>query len=273
MQPLTFVLLAWLAITALPDFAQAQANPQAPAATKAPQRSPFLISRPVPDQASIDRGRALYVPTCGFCHGTNATGAEGPDLVRSFVALRDEGGNEIGPVIKAGRPGMPAFPQLTADQIRDIAAFLRNRQQDAIDRNAYQIKNVNTGNIEKGKAYFAAHCAACHSPEKDLKGIGGKYEDAVLLGKIVYPTGRGVTPAARRTVTVTANGKAISGRLEYLDDFEVGLKDSTGEYHAFQRGPTVKVAVKDPLAGHEKLMKIFNDADLHDVLAYLVTMK
>ena len=273
MQPLTFVLLAWLAITALPDFAQAQATPPAPAAGKAPQRSPFLISRPVPDQASIDRGRALYVPTCSFCHGTNATGAEGPDLVRSFVALRDEGGNEIGPVIKAGRPGMPAFPQLTVDQIRDIAAFLRNRQQDAIDRNAYQIKNVNTGNVEKGKAYFAAHCAACHSPEKDLKGIGGKYEDAVLLGKIVYPTGRGVTPAARRTVTVTANGKAISGRLEYLDDFEVGLKDSTGEYHAFQRGPTVKVAVKDPLAGHEKLMKIFNDADLHDVLAYLVTMK
>ncbi len=267
MQRIQFFRLACLAAAALPALAQA------PAAVKAPQRSPFLISRPVPDQASIDRGKAIYVPTCGFCHGANATGAEGPDLVRSFVALRDEGGNEIGPVIKNGRPGMPAFPQLTDAQITDIAAFLRNRQQDAIDRNAYQIKDVNTGNIAKGKAYFAAHCATCHSPEKDLKGIGGKYENAVLLGKIVYPTGRGVTPAARRTVTVTVGTKVVTGRLEYLDDFEVGLKDSTGEYHGFQRGPTVKVDVKDPLAGHEKLMKAFNDADLHDVLAYLVTMK
>ncbi|MCU1329024.1 MAG: hypothetical protein JWN34_4394, partial [Bryobacterales bacterium] len=226
-----------------------------------------------PDQASIDRGRALYVPTCGFCHGANATGAEGPDLVRSFVALRDDGGNEIGPVIRNGRPGMPAFPQMTDPQIRDIAAFIRNRQQDAIDRNAYQLKNVNTGDIAKGEIYFASHCATCHSPEKDLKGVASKYEDAVLMGKIVYPGGRGLSPAGRTTVTVTSEGKTVSGRLEYLDDFEVALRDQSGEYHAFHRSPTVKVAVKDPLEGHVKLMKAFNDADLHDVLAYLVTLK
>jgi len=89
---------------------------------------------------------------------------------------------------------MPAFPQLTDDQIKDIAAFIRNRQQDAIDRNAYQLKNVNTGDIAKGKAYFGAHCATCHSPEKDLKGVATKYEDAVLMGKIVFPGTAAVPP-------------------------------------------------------------------------------
>src|SRR5437879_8431691 len=104
---------------------------QAPAGGRGPARSTFLVSRPIPDPAAVERGKALFGPSCGFCHGTNATGAEGPDLVRSAIALRDEGGDEIGPVIRAGRPGMPAFPQMTDPQIKDIAAFVRDRQQAA----------------------------------------------------------------------------------------------------------------------------------------------
>jgi cytochrome c oxidase cbb3-type subunit III len=256
-------------IAVMPLFAQA------PAGGRGPTRSKFLVSRPIPDPAAVERGKALFGPSCGFCHGTNATGGEGPDLVRSAVALRDEGGDEIGPVIRAGRPGMPAFPQMTDPQIKDIAAFLRNRQQEAIDRGSYALKNVNTGDASRGATYFAAHCATCHSVTKDLKGVADKYENSVLMGKIVYPGGRG--PAARPSVTVASAGKVTTGTLEYQDDFEVAVRDSSGEYHGFTRGPGVKVDVKEPLAGHEKLMKTFaapgNDRDLHDVLAYLVSLK
>jgi cytochrome c oxidase cbb3-type subunit III len=259
-----------LLLTGLPLLAQAPA-----AGGRGPARSTFLVSRPIPDPAAVERGKALFVPQCGFCHGPNATGGEGPDLVRSTVALRDEGGDEIGPVIRAGRPGMPPFPQMTDAQIKDIAAFLRNRQQEAIDRGSYELKNVNTGDPSRGEAFFAAHCATCHSVAKDLKGIGAKYENSVLMGKIVYPGGRG--PAARSSVTVRADGKTTTGVLEYQDDFEVGVRDDAGEYHGFKRGPGVTVAVKEPLAGHVKLMKLFassgNDRDLHDVLAYLVSVK
>ncbi|MES1261341.1 MAG: c-type cytochrome [Acidobacteriota bacterium] len=244
---------------------------QSPPSGRARTRSPFLISRPVPDPAAVDRGKALFGPSCGFCHGTNATGAEGPDLVRSAVALRDEGGDEIGPVIRAGRPGMPAFPQMTDAQIKDIAAFIRNRQQDAIDRGSYTLKNVNTGDAKRGETYFAAHCATCHTGSKDLKGVAAKYDEATLMGKIVYPGGRG--PAVRPTATVTAAGKTTSGVLEYHDDFEVGLRLASGEYRGFTLGPGITVRVKDPLQGHVQLMKTFNDKDLHDVLAYLESMK
>ncbi len=250
--------------------AQAQTPAQGGRAPAAPVRSPFLISRPVPDSASVERGKSAFVQACGFCHGPNATGGEGPDLLRSAVALRDEGGDELGPVIRNGKPGMPPFPQMSDAQIKDVAAFIRTRQQDAIDRNSYKLKPVNTGDAAKGKAFFGANCASCHTGAKDLKGVAGKYDEAVLMGRIVYPGGRAGGKAA---VKVTSGTSTVEGKLEYLDDFEVALRDASGEYHGFTRGPAVKVVVDDPLAGHEKLMKSFNDTDLHNVLAYVVTLK
>ena len=235
------------------------------AQTPAPRRNPFLISRPVPDPSAVERGKNIFVPSCGFCHGPDATGGEGPDLGRSAVALRDENGEEIGPVIHAGRPGMPAFAQMPDEQIKDIAAFLRFRQQAAIDRGAYAVKDVNTGDAGKGQAYFSAHCATCHA--SDLKGVSAKYQPIDLITRILYPRG------AKPTVTVTAGGKSVSGTLDYLDDFEIGLRDAAGEYHAFTRGPAVTMVVRDPLEAHEKQMKTFQDADLHNVLAYLETLK
>lgn len=223
----------------------------------------FLISRPLPDPEAVERGKNLFVPSCGFCHGPDATGGEGPDLLRSTVALRDEGGNEIGPAIHAGRPGMPAFPQMSDAQIKDLAAFIRFRQQAAIDRGAYELKEVNTGDADRGKTYFTAHCANCH----DLQGIALKYEPAVLMSRILYPRG------AHYRATVTSGGSAISGVVEYLDDFEAGIRDAEGEYHPVTRGPKVVVTLDDPLEAHVRQMKAFQDNDLHDVLAYLETLR
>jgi len=227
----------------------------------------FLISRPIPDPAAAERGKALFVPSCGFCHGPDATGGEGPDLLRSAVALKDEGGDEIGPIIRAGRPGMPAFPQMSDAQIKDVAAFIRTRQQTAIDRGSYELKEVNTGDATRGQAWFGAHCSSCHSATGDLKGVATKYEAAVLMTRILYPRG------AKAKATVTVAGKTATGTLEYLDDFEVGLRDSEGEYHAFTRGPQVSVKVDDPLDAHVNQMKTFSDRELHDVLAYLETLR
>ncbi len=221
----------------------------------------FLISRPVPEAAAVERGKALFVPACGFCHGPDATGGEGPDLLRSVIALRDENGNEIGPVVHAGRPGMPAFPQMTEAQIADLAAFIRFRQQAAINRGEYELKDVNTGNAARGEAYFKVHCASCHA---DMKGVATKYEPAALMARILYPKGAALPRATVGNIT---------GTLEYLDDFEAGIRDKDGQYHAFTRTPQLILKIEDPLEGHVKLMKAFQDRDLHDVLAYLETLK
>jgi small nuclear ribonucleoprotein (snRNP)-like protein len=200
------------------------------------------------------------------------------------LALDDEGGDKIGPVIRSGRPdkGMPAFP-LPGDQIKDIAAFLRSRQQAAIDRNTYTIQNIVTGDAKKGQAYFngAGRCNTCHSPTGDLAKVAAKYDPVALQSRFLYPGPRRPrrgddTPqkTIATPVTVTlGSGQAVTGTLEYLDDFNVALRDASGDYRSFDRDPGVKVEVRDPLAAHEELLKKYTDADMHNLVAYLETLK
>jgi cytochrome c oxidase cbb3-type subunit III len=270
-----------LGAAVIPLIAQPPAGAQ-----PAPRRggNSFLISRSVPDPAAVQRGQKSFVAACGFCHGSNANGGEsGPDLIRSVLALDDEGGDKIGPVILKGRPdkGMPGFP-MTDAQIKDIAAFLRARQQAAIDRGSYVIHDIVTGDAKRGEAYFngAGRCNTCHSPAGDLAGVGKKYEPVALQSRFLYPQarpGRGGNAAARKNptlVTVTlASGQKFSGTLEALDDFNVALREASGDYHSFSRDAGMKVEVRDPLAAHEELLEKYTDADMHDILAYLVTLK
>jgi cytochrome c oxidase cbb3-type subunit 3 len=269
----TLVALSVLCTASLA--AQAPAQPPAPARP----RGNMLISRAVPDPAAVERGQKTFSANCGFCHGSNAQGGDtGPDLVRSPLALDDERGDKIGPVILQGRTnkGMPAF-HLPAEQIQDIAAFLRSRQQAAIDRNAYSILNVVTGDAQKGREYFngEGRCNTCHSPTGDLAGVAKKYDAVSLQSRFLYPRPRQGDPQPIRSqITVTlASGQTFSGTLEYLDDFDVALRDAAGEYRSFSREPRLKIDVRDPLAAHAELLKKYTDADMHNLLAYLVTLK
>jgi cytochrome c oxidase cbb3-type subunit 3 len=268
-------------------------EPQAPARNTAGRPNfregirKFLGIGAAPDPAAVERGQKLFVPNCGFCHGTNATGGNsGPDLVRSVLVLHDEGsGAQIGPVILNGRPakGMPKFG-MTEVQIKDIAAFLLSRNQAAANRAEYKILNVVTGDPQAGEAYFNGHCAGCHSAAGDLAHIAARYDPVALQSRFLYPRTRTFPgmpapppdPQAQTTVTVTlASGQVYTGVLEHLDDFNVALRDSSGEYHSWALdGPGgVRVQVHDPLQGHEELLKQYTDADMHNVLAYLETLK
>ncbi len=262
---------------------------QPPQAVPAPpgreRRGIGLISRAVPDPAAVERGQNNFVAKCGFCHGSNANGGEnGPDLIRSVLALDDENGEQIGPVILKGRPdkGMPAFAMSDA-QIKDISAFLRAKQQAAINRGRYTIQNVVTGDAQKGEAYFkgAAGCNKCHSPSGDLAHIGSKYDAVALQSRFLFPgpsrSGRrGPAPRASSPTTAKvtlASGETFSGTVQYMDDFNIALRDSSGEYRSFSRDAGVRVDLQDPLAAHEGLLKKYTDADMHNILAYLVTLK
>jgi cytochrome c oxidase cbb3-type subunit 3 len=235
-----------------------------------------LVTRDVPPPEVVERGKAAFVPACGFCHGANAKGGDGgPDLVRSPIVLDDEQGDRIGPVILNGRPdrGMPAF-SMTKDQISEIAAFLRERTQAAVNRREYKIQDVVTGDAKAGEAYFngAGKCNSCHSPTGDLAGVGTKYDAVNLQERFLYP--RPTDPRVKLTrVTVTKPGAApVSGIVEVMDDFTIGLRDADGYYHSYSRDD-VKVEIHDPLAAHADLLRRYTDADMHNILAYLVRLK
>ena len=237
-----------------------------------------LISRPVPPSDAVERGQKQFVVQCGSCHGANARGDDnGPDLVRSEIVLDDEQGSLLGPVIRKGRPneGMPAF-DLSDAQIQDLAAFLRERTQAAINRNAYPLQNLLTGDAKAGQAFFngAGRCNTCHSATGDLAGIGSRVQPAQLQTRMLYPRGgRGGASGKPTMATVTPRtGPAVSGTLEFMDDFTVGLRDADGYYRSFARD-VAKVELQDPLAGHAQLLRQYTDKNLHDMLAYLVTLK
>src|SRR5215467_6970819 len=92
--------------------------------------------QPTPEErAAVDRGRLQFQQACGFCHGPDATGARGPDLVRSPLIAHDVKGDQIGEVIRRGRPdkGMPPLANMTDEQIADIAAFLHERAKESLE--------------------------------------------------------------------------------------------------------------------------------------------
>ena len=256
--------------------------------------SQAAISASKQDPAAVERGGTLFVAKCGGCHGATAKGTNrAPDLVRSLLMIDDEKGLLVGPVIRNGRPdkGMPKL-NLTEDQISDIVAWLHVQTYAADHRGTYMYLDALTGDPKKGEAYFngAGGCNKCHSPAGDLKGIGAKYDAHDLQGRWLQPrragAGRGgrggrggggatAAPGSSPTVTVTfVSGNTYTGTLDRLDDFNVALHDAAGDYHSFERnGNDPKIQVNDPLRVHVDMLRKYTDAEIHNVTAYLETLK
>jgi mono/diheme cytochrome c family protein len=256
---------------------------QAPASGRGAQASPASMPPPAnaaaqsypPEQ--VRAGQPLFSAHCGFCHGRDAMGGEtGPDLTRAASVAADVRGNTIGPIVRNGRvdKGMPAFSLGDAD-IAAIVAFIHDRTLNAASltggRRAVEVADLQTGNAEAGKRYFAGACSRCHSPTGDFAGLAKRLEGLTLLQRMLYPSG--AAAAARAKVTVTRpSGEIVAGTLAYRDEFTIALTDPSGAYHAFPVG-RVKFIVDDPLQAHVEQLGKYTDADMHNVLAYLQTLR
>ncbi len=224
------------------------------------------------DKAAAERGKGDFSSSCSFCHGSLATGTEqAPNLLRSPLVFQDHNGDTLGPFLKQGRPtlGMPAFPTLSPEQVSDIAAFLHSRIQETRGKRLPETALL-VGDPKAGLAYFngAGKCSTCHSPTGDLAHVGSKDQPLALTTAFLTP------PAKPLHVNVVLpSGQTVSGKLEYLDEFTVSLVDDSGVYHTWPRDRTKSVDVVDPLAAHKAMLPIYTDKDIHDLLAYLVTLK
>ena len=188
----------------------------------------------------------------------------------------------IAPVILRGRPekGMPRFA-LTAPQVADIADFLHDSIEKAKDRDNYKILNIVTGDAKAGEAYFVGRggCKSCHSTTGDLKGIASKYDPVTLQGKFLQPSytwTEGTPPQKVSAVSVTVtlpDGKSYAGTPVALDDFNVALRDAGGLYRSFKRTSDLRVDIHNRLQAHLDLVAQYSDADIHNLTAYLVSLK
>jgi cytochrome c oxidase cbb3-type subunit 3 len=225
--------------------------------------------------ALIQSGRDLFRQDCSFCHGRDAGGGEtGPDLTRSKLVTQDVDGDKIGPVVRNGRPdkGMPRFDR-SDQQISGLVAFIHTQQNHAQTRKGgrkgVDVADLQTGNTDAGKQYFngAGGCAACHSPSGDLAGIASRFRGLELEEQMLYPK------HAKSKVTVTlASGESITGTLAYLDEFTVALTDPAGSYRSW-RTADVQYKVDAPVNAHVDLFSKYTDADIHNLMAYLQTLR
>ena len=268
------------------SFANQQSTQPASQTTSASQQGAQSVSQTTPPQAGsaeqVQKGQSVFAIQCAFCHGRDAAGGEtGPDLTSSELVEKDVNGNEIGPVVRSGRidKGMPPFNLSDAD-LAAVVAFIHeqktNMESHAGRRRTVQTEDLQTGNAEEGKQYFngAGGCAKCHSPSGDLFGVASRFRGLALLERMLYPWGRRAGPSGSPvTVTVTLpSGETVTGKLAYRDEFVIGLVDSSGWYRSWFKS-NVKFKVNNPLEAHSEQLGRYTEETMHNVLAYLQTLR
>ena len=249
--------------------------------------------RTLADAAVVERGKGLYSVSCSSCHGVDLRGGQlgGPNLLRSQVVLNDQHGELIIPIVRGSRAdkGMPPQP-LPDEDITAIAEFIHSvaagaGRQGSPPPSESPLPNIVIGDAAAGQRYFAAACASCHSVTGDLQSLATRITDPRTLqnmwvsgGAVGGRGGRGpVGMPARKPVTATvtpAAGEPVQGRLVRIDHFIVTLALDDGTIRSFRRnGDVPRVEVQDPLDGHRQLLGKYTEKDIHDVTAYLVTLK
>jgi mono/diheme cytochrome c family protein len=218
-------------------------------------------------------GRHLFQRNCAFCHGRDAAGGEtGPDLTRSKLVLADVNGNQISDVIRNGRPAkkMPAF-RLSNEEMRSLAAFIHHQAGSSRPggRRGVDVSDLQTGDVAAGKEYFngAGGCAKCHSPTGDLAGIASRFQGLKLEERMLYPD-----DAKSHVTVILPTGQQITGLLAYRDEFTIGLRDSNRVYHSWP-ARRIHFIVDSPVDAHVDLFSKYTDDDIHNLMAYIQTLR
>jgi mono/diheme cytochrome c family protein len=266
-----------------------------------------IARSPVVDQAAHDRGRALWASHCIDCHGSQARGSDtGPNIIRTKVVNFDRSatvaGSVLGPFLKAGHPTQSKKPSasFTEDEVVGLANFLRQRVNDTMRGSPlFTVGDIVVGDPKAGEAYFNGDggCAACHNATtRNLAGVATRIPEPVdLQQRMLFPGGggrgrggRGAPPAApagggraaaavdRNAITVTitpASGAPMSGVLVEESDFYITMRDSDGAVRVVRRTPGLKVTKTNPLQAHIDLLDRVSDKQIHDLVAYLETLK
>jgi mono/diheme cytochrome c family protein len=262
-------------------------------AAQTPPAVPQITNRPAVDRAAHDRGRTLWAMHCVTCHGTQARGSDtGPNLIRTRTVNFDRSaqrpGSVLGPFLTAGHPTQSgkASASFTDEEVVALAHFLRQRVNDTMrSSELFTVGDIVVGNAKAGEAWFngPGGCAACHTATtRSLAGIASRYTPVDLQQRMLFPGngragggGRGGAgnPNAITVTIAVASGPAIAGVLVEESDFYVTLRQSDGTIRVVRRAPDMKVTKTNPLQAHIELLDRMTDTQIHDLVAYLETMK
>jgi cytochrome c oxidase cbb3-type subunit III len=220
---------------------------------------------------SIRAGMTLYRVRCADCHGLDAGGYRGPDLMALLA-----GGATDQRLFQAMRKGIPGteMPSTTApdDELLQIVAYLRKLGSIAAPETPI-------GNIDNGARLFAAQCTSCHMVAgrggrigPDLSRIGATRSRAALIREIRTPS-EWIPPAFETVTIVTRDGERIRGTKKNEDVFSIQIMDVRERIQGY-----LKADLRDVIYEKDSLMPVFgpgrlNDSDLVDLVGYLTSLK
>jgi len=298
--------LAAFLIPGLAAYAQGRGGQAAP-----PSAVQQVARNPVVDKTAEEQGRALWAANCITCHGTQARGSDsGPNLIRSEVVNYDRGaavaGSVLGPFLKKGHPTQSgkASDSFTDTEIAALANFLREQVNETMRGSPTYIvlpQNLLTGDAKTGETDFTElGCTNCHNDAtRSLNGIASRITNPqTLQAMVLYPVagrgfggrgrgGRGAAaapiaeptgpkPADRLSLTVKippASGAPISGWLVDQDAFFITYSDAAGVQYTVRKTAGMKVETTNPLQWHADFANRLTNQEMHDLTAYLWSLK
>jgi len=219
----------------------------------------------------IQAGYRIYVGQCQLCHGFNGDGIARVNLARQQFprAVTDD---DIRKAIATGNPaGMPPFA-LKTEELDDLVAFVRS----GMDQVGTGFK---LGDASHGKMiYDNEGCAACHRlagngprTAPGLDDIGFIRRPGQIQTSLTDPT-KGTMPINRAVTIVTRDGRTIHGRRFNEDTFSVQLIDEQENVRSIEKSDIrrLDVSMTSQMPSYRERL---NDAELADLLAYLVSLK
>lgn len=258
-----------------------------------------------PEVLPVARGKILYARLgCPACHGFRGQGGanNAPDLGQSGMAVRDDAGKSLAKFLLHGRParGMPPAPRpLTSDEAADLSARMRwlAFAEASLSGNyggpplpvalAGQNLSIVVGDAKYGRQFFEGSigkCASCHAVEDgkqsaavNLAHIAAKYPDTKDLQDNMLLMTRPNSPEIDKSVTAIISfrdGRTMTGYLDSVSDFKVAVREDAGKETIIPRNDgEPKVVLVDQLQAHIDLLRKYQDNDIHNLTAYLATLK
>src|SRR5690349_13267796 len=216
-------------------------------------------------------GRKIFESQCALCHGQTGGGGRGPALNRPKLG-RAPDDDALRKLISDGSGDMPGAWQLHADEVADVAAYVRTLgalPQEVVPGDA----------LRGARVYAAAGCAGCHmiggqgqgfGPE--LTAIGARRSAAFIRQTIMKPAST-LPDGFLYVSAVPSAGTAVRGIRVNEDSFSIQLRDAGGRYYSFR-----KTELKDlrrmegetPMPAYERQV---TGTDLDDLVAYLAGLK
>ena len=248
--------------------------------------------RPPGDPVLIERGKGVYTVNCSACHGMDLRGGVtgGPNLLRSAVVLNDQAGELILPIVRGARAdkGMPPLP-IPDDDIKAVAEYIHSvlstaRGQGAPPESGTPPPNAIVGDRGRGpeilrrqvqRLPFANRRSARHR----VAAVRGEDAAEPLAHR---RRRRARRPRARRRPAQADHryrDAAVrrEGRRSAPSHRRLPRHGAAGGRNRAQHPPrpaiVPKVEIADPLQAHRALLADTTDKDMHDVTAYLATLK